>query len=268
MNRMLGAALRFLGRSTRNLFADTGGLWALASTSATRALLGPFRGERMRLRETVKQSVRAGVNSLPLVALICFLVGMIMALQSAYQLRQLGALDLVASLVSISMTRELAPLLTAIVVAGRFGSAIAAELGTMQVSQEIDALTVMGIDPVSFLVVPRLVALVIVLPCLTVFADVIGILGGQAVAVGVLEIGADRYVALTLDSLVLEDIYTGLVKAVAFAAIIGLVGCHQGLTTRGGAEEVGRATTTSVVRSIVLVIGADLFVTAVFFLRS
>jgi phospholipid/cholesterol/gamma-HCH transport system permease protein len=265
---MLGTALRFLGSSTRNMLADTGGLWHLARASTSRALLGPLRGERPRLRATVKQAVRAGYDSLPLVALICFLVGMIMALQSAYQLRELGALDLVASLVAISMTRELAPLLTAIIVAGRFGSAISAELGTMQVSQEIDALTVMGIDPVSFLVVPRLVALVITLPCLTVFADVIGILGGQVIAVGVLEMGADRYVGLTLDALVLEDIYTGLIKAAAFAAIIGLVGCHQGLSTRGGAEEVGRATTSSVVRSIVLVIGADLFVTALFFLRG
>jgi phospholipid/cholesterol/gamma-HCH transport system permease protein len=174
----------------------------------------------------------------------------------------------VASLVAISVTRELAPLLTAIVVAGRFGSAIAAELGTMRVSQETDALIVMGIDPVSFLVVPRLVALMITLPCLTVFADVVGILGGQLVAVTVLEMGVGGYAALTFDALVLEDILTGLVKSVAFAAIIGLVGCHQGMNTRGGAEEVGRATTASVVRSIVLMICADLFVTAIFFLRG
>ena len=193
---------------------------------------------------------------------------MIMALQSAYQLRQLGAMDLVAGLVAISITRELAPLLVAIIVAGRFGSAIAAELGTMQVSQEIDALDVMGIDPVSFLVVPRLLALIASLPCLILFADVIGILGGQTVASGILGIGGDRYVALTLDALVLEDIYTGLVKGLAFAGIIGLVGCHQGLSTRGGAEEVGRSTTASVVRSIVLVIAADLFVTVLFYLRS
>jgi phospholipid/cholesterol/gamma-HCH transport system permease protein len=265
---MVGTGLRFLGGSTRNMLADTGGLWQLALAATSHALLGPLRGERVRLRATVTQAVRAGFSSLPLVALICFLVGMIMALQSAYQLRQLGALDLVASLVAISITRELAPLLTAIIVAGRFGSAIAAELGTMRVSQEVDALTVMGIDPVHFLVVPRLVALLVTLPCLTIFADVIGILGGQVIAVGVLEMGADRYVALTRDALVLEDIYTGLVKAAAFAAIIGLVGCHQGLSTRGGAEEVGRATTTSVVRSIVLVIGADLLVTALFYLRG
>ena len=262
------APLRYVGHSTLSLLADTGAIWRLVVAASSRFALGLLRRERIRSRATILQMVRAGYSSLPLVTLICFLVGMIMALQSAYQLRQLGATDLVPSLVAISITRELAPLLTAIVVAGRFGSAIAAELGTMKVSQEIDALTVMGIDPVSFLVVPRLTALIVTLPCLVVFADVVGILGGLTVATGVLGIGAGRYVSLTFDALVLEDVIAGLVKAAAFAGIIGLVGCHQGLQTRGGAEEVGRATTTSVVRSIVLIIGADLFVTALFFVRG
>ncbi len=262
------APLRYVGHSTLSLLADTGAIWRLVVAASSRFALGLLRRERIRSRATILQMVRAGYSSLPLVTLICFLVGMIMALQSAYQLRQLGATDLVPSLVAISITRELAPLLTAIVVAGRFGSAIAAELGTMKVSQEIDALTVMGIDPVSFLVVPRLTALIVTLPCLVVFADVVGILGGLTVGTGVLGIGSGRYVSLTFDALVLQDVITGLVKAVAFAGIIGLVGCHQGLQTRGGAEEVGRATTTSVVRSIVLIIGADLFVTALFFVRG
>jgi phospholipid/cholesterol/gamma-HCH transport system permease protein len=257
-----------LGGSARDVAADAGALFRLALTSLDRTFLGPFRGERVRARATVTQALRAGVGSLPLVALICFLVGMIMALQSAYQLRQLGAMDLVAGLVAVSMTRELAPLLTAIVVTGRFGSAIAAEIGTMRVTQEIDALQVMGLHPVSFLVVPRLVALVVTVPCLAVFADVVGILGGQAVAVSALGLGADRYVALTLDSMVLQDVYTGLVKAASFGAIIGLVGCHEGLKTSGGAEGVGRSTTTAVVRSIVLIIAADLFATALFYVRG
>jgi phospholipid/cholesterol/gamma-HCH transport system permease protein len=162
----------------------------------------------------------------------------------------------------------MAPLLTAIVVTGRFGSAIAAEIGTMKVTQEIDALVVMGLHPVSFLVLPRLLGLLVTMPCLTVFADLVGIAGGQAVAVSVLGIGARRYTSLTLDALVLEDIFTGLVKAAAFAAIIGLVGCHEGLKTKGGAEEVGRSTTTAVVRSIVLIIAADLFVTALFYVSG
>jgi len=265
---VFGTALRFVGNTTLGLLADTGALWRLTASASERLFIGPLRGERPRFRSTIIQSVRAGYDSLPLVSLICLLVGMIMALQSAYQLRQLGAMELVPSLVAISVTRELAPLLTAIIVAGRVGSAIAAELGTMKVSQEVDALTVMGIDPVSFLVVPRLVALVIALPCLTVFADVIGILGGMLVSVTMLGMGSSWYVAFTFDSLDLQDIITGLVKAGVFAGIIGLIGCHQGLATEGGAEEVGRSTTASVVRSIVLIIGADLFVTALFYLRG
>jgi phospholipid/cholesterol/gamma-HCH transport system permease protein len=264
----MSTVLRNLGGSTRGLVADAGALARLAATALDRGFIGPFRGERIRARATVVQSVRAGVDSLPLVALICFLVGMIMALQSAYQLRQLGAMDLVAGLVAVSMTRELAPLLTAIVVTGRFGSSIAAEIGTMRVTQEIDALQVMGLNPISFLVVPRVVALVVTLPCLAIFADVIGIIGGQAVAVTALGLGAERYVTLTLESLVLQDVYTGLVKAAAFGAIIGLVGCHEGLKTTGGAEEVGRSTTSAVVRSIVLIIAADLFATALFYVRG
>ena len=251
-----------------SVLGDTGAIWRLAVAASGRLGRGLARREPMRMRATIDQIVRAGYSSLPLVMLICFLVGMIMALQSAYQLRDLGAVDLVPSLVAISISRELAPLLAAIIVAGRVGSAIAAELATMKVSQEIDALTVMGIDPVSFLVVPRLGALILSLPCLTVFADVIGVVGGWSISVAALGVGAHRYISLTIDALALQDIFTGLVKAVAFAGIIGLVACHQGLQTTGGAEEVGRSTTASVVRSIVLIIGADLFVTALFYVRG
>ena len=265
---MNGGAIRSLGHATLNMLAETGAMWRLAVQATRSFVLTPLRGGKVRFRETLVQAVRAGNGSLPLVALICFLVGMIMALQSAYQLQTYGALDLVSSLVAVSISRELAPLLAAIIVAGRFGSAIAAELGTMRVSNEIDALEVMGIDPTSFLVVPRLLALMITMPCLTIFADLIGILGGMLIGVGVLELGFGSYLEDTVDSLVLQDIYTGLVKSVAFAAIIGLVGCHQGLTTRGGAEQVGQSTTSAVVRSIVLVIFADLFVTAWFYVRG
>jgi phospholipid/cholesterol/gamma-HCH transport system permease protein len=260
--------LRAVGAAAQHLLADTGQIWRLAVGAFDRFLIGPFRGDTVRYRAILEQTVRAGNRSLPLVGLITFLVGMIIALQSAYQLRELGAMNLLGGLVGLAVTRELAPLLTAIIVAGRFGSAIAAELGTMKVSQEIDALTVMGLDPVGFLVVPRLVALLVAVPCLTIFADAIGILGGLSVATGVLQMNASVYLADTVDSLVLQDIFTGLVKAIVFAGIIGLVGCHQGLRVQGGAEQVGHATTTSVVRSIMLVIVADLFVTAIFFLRG
>ena len=265
---MFKGVVRLVGSYSLGILTDAGVLWHLAAASLDRLLVGPFRGERLRFRAAIFQTVRAGYNSLPLVVLICFLVGMIVALQSAHQLQEVGATSLIADLVAASITRELAPLLTAIIVAGRFGSAIAAELGTMKVSQEIDALTVMGINPISFLVVPRLLALVISLPCLVIFADLVGIVGGLVVAVGALGLGARGYLVNTLDALQLEDIATGLVKAVVFAGIIGLVGCQQGLQTRGGAEQVGHATTASVVRSIVLIIGADLFVTALFYLKG
>lgn len=265
---MIVPALRSVGRSTVNFLGDTGATWRLAVEALARFLSGPFRPENLHFRATVEQCVRAGYSSLPLVALISLLMGMIMALQSAYQLHELGALNLVADLVALAVTRELAPLLTAVIVAGRFGSSVAAELGTMKVSQEVDALIVMGIDPVSFLVVPRLVALVVSLPCLTIFADLVGILGGYTVAVGALGIGSGTYISNTVDALVLQDIFTGLAKAVVFALIIGLVGCQRGLQTEGGAEEVGRSTTSSVVRSIVLVIAADLFVTAFSYVRG
>lgn len=264
----MNGALATVGRASLGIVADSGAMVRLLGAALAGLVLGPLRGERVRWRATVVQLARAGSDSLPLVALINLLVGMIIALQSAYQLEQLGASALVPDLVAISVTRELAPLLTAIILTGRFGSSITAELGTMSVSQEIDALTVMGIDPVRFLVVPRMVALAVALPCLVVFSDVIGILGGLVVAVGLIGMGAQAYGAATFDALVFEDVVTGLVKSVVFAVLIGLVGCHQGLATRGGAEEVGRSTTTSVVRAIVLIIAADLFVTALFYLKG
>lgn len=260
--------LRRLGSAVLERLADTGRLSRLAASSGERALVGPWRGERLRLRATAEQIYRAGNESLPLVALISVLIGMILALQSAYQLRELGATNLVANLVAISITRELAPLLTAILVAGRVGSSVAAELGTMKVSDEVDALTVMGIDPIGYLVVPRLVALLIAVPCLTLFSDLVGILGGSAVGTLVLGLSAEGYLADTIVALRNEDLWSGVLKALVFGGLIGLVSCHQGLETRGGANEVGRSTTTAVVRSILLIIIADLFVTAWLYARQ
>lgn len=259
------AAGRAAGASTLRFVTETARMWALGWSAVRTLATGPWRGQPLRLRAVVEQVRRAGNQSLPLVLLIAVLVGMILALQSAYQLRRLAAEDLTAALVAVSVTRELAPLLTAILVAGRVGSAIAAELGTMSVSQEIDALVVMGISPIHFLVVPRLLGLLIALPCLTVLADLAGILGGCAVAASTLAISTRSYLLESLEALEMRDLWGGVIKSAAFAAIIGLVGCQQGLQTRGGADEVGRATTTSVVRSIVLMIGADLFVTALLY---
>jgi phospholipid/cholesterol/gamma-HCH transport system permease protein len=262
------AAARATGRSARHFLIEAGALWKVAFISFDRIVIAPLRGEPMRMGATVAQMARSGAGSLPLVALISTLVGMILALQSVYQLQKMGAESLVADLVAIAVTREMAPLLTAIIVSGRYGAAIAAEIGTMKVSQEVDALTVMGVDPYSFLVAPRLAALLITLPCLVIFADLVGILGGMLVAMVTMGQSAASYATDSIAALELRDIFTGLIKAVAFAGIIGLVGCRLGMAVSGGADEVGRATTSTVVRSIVLIIVTDLFVTAVTYVRS
>lgn len=264
---MLDNLLRRSGAALLEQLAAIGRLWQLAYAAGKQILAGPFRGKPIRIKKTVRQVLRAGNDSLPLVALIAALIGIILALQSAYQLRDLGAQHLVADLVAVSITRELGPLMTAILVAGRVGSAISAELGTMQVSEEIDALTVIGIDPINFLVVPRLIGLAVAVPCLTLFADLVGILAGCSVGVLALGMGASGYLSDSLAALVAEDLWGGILKALAFGAIIGLVGCQEGLSTRGGANEVGSSTTSAVVRSIVLIIVADLFMTTLLFLR-
>jgi len=265
---MLTAAVRGVGASSRRFLEETGALWRLVVISLDRMFLGPLRGERMRLGATIAQTARAGAGSLPLVALISYLVGIILALQSLFQLQKLGAESLVADLVAIAVTREMAPLLTAIIVAGRYGSSIAAELGTMKVSQEVDALKVMGVDPYAFLVVPRLIALLIALPGLVIFADVMGIMGGMTASLLASHQAGGVFLNDAVAALELRDIYVGLVKSVAFAGIIGLVGCRLGLAVGGGADGVGRATTSSVVRSIVLIIVIDLLVTAVFYVQN
>ncbi len=260
--------MQTLGQRTESFLADTGELWRLLRLTLQGLMVGPVRGARVRLLATMVQAARGGFDSFPLVGLILFLIGMIVALQSAYQLESMGAANLVAGLVAITVTRELGPLLTAIIVAGRIGSAIAAELGTMKVTQELDALTVMGIDPVRYLVTPRMLGLLLALPALTILADVAGILGGMVAAMFALGFGGQGYLLDSINALKMEDIVTGLIKAASFAVIISLVGCHKGLSTRGGANEVGRSTTSSVVRSIALIIVADLFVTALFYIKG
>jgi phospholipid/cholesterol/gamma-HCH transport system permease protein len=244
---------------------EAGGIANLMLMSLRTLFPGRRAGHRLKLGATLREFVRSGTQSLPLITLICVLIGMIMALQSAGQLAQFGAVDLVADLVAVSLTRELAPLLTAVIVTGRYGSAIAAELAAMQVTQEIDAYRVMGIDPVAYLVAPRLLGLVIALPCLEVFASAAGILGGWVMAVLVLDLDPGSYLTNSLNALLLADLVTGAAKAVLFGSIIGLICCQRGLSAGGAAAQVGPATTAAVVRSIVLVIVADLIITTLAF---
>ena len=198
-----------------------------------------------------------GSRALGVVGLIAFLVGATMALQSAAQLRKFGADLFVVDLVVLSMLRELGPLMAAIVVAGRSGSAIAAEIGTMVVTEEVDALRTLGLDPVRFLVVPKILAFTLVQPLLTIYANVLGVLGGMVVAVLYLDIGVEAFMRRLEDQLELADVVAGCAKSVIFAWLIGLIGAYYGLATRGGAEAVGRSTTASVVAGIFAVVVAD-----------
>ena len=212
--------------------------------------------------------MQVGVRALPILSLITFFIGLILALQAAYELRRLGAMTLVANAVAIGMTRELGPLITAVVVIGRSGSAFAAEIATMKVSEEIDALETMAIHPVDFLVTPKFLAMIVMLPCLTIWANSMGILGGALFGVAQANFTWTRCIRASLAALFLRDIGTGLVKSLMFGITITAVGCYEGLTTGAGAEQVGRSTTRAVVVSIFLVIVVDLVFTILFFFMS
>ncbi len=221
---------------------------------------------RIRWAALVEQGADIGARALRIVALIVFLVGLTVAFQAAYQLRQFGAAIYVADLTAVSIVREMGPLMTAILVAGRSGSSIAAEIATMQVSEEIDALQVMGVDPIEFLAVPRLLALVLVMPLLTVLADVVGIAGGFLVGVLYLDLAGRAFLTQALGALSAFDLVAGSIKSMAFAFGIGLIGLYYGMRVRGGASEVGRTTTASVVASIFYIIVADCFFSIVFYI--
>ncbi len=229
------------------------------------AIVGFFKASRRRKGEVANQGVLIGVNALPIVALISFLIGFILALQSAAQLRQFGASIYVADLIAIAMVSEMGPLITAILVAGRSGSAITAEIATMKVSEEIDALHVMGVDPIPYLIVPKLYALVITLPLLTVFANIIGITGGAVIGVTYLDISFLPFFKEVFSVLRYKEVFTGLIKSLVFSVIILLTATYFGFRVKGGAEGVGRVTTASVVASIFFVIVADSLLGLIFY---
>lgn len=254
-----------IGGSVTDGLAYVGSLASLAGRAAYDIFVGPFRGKPVRFGRAVSQAMDVGVRALPILSLIMFFIGLILALQGAYELRRFGAVNYVAATVAVSMTRELGPLITAIVVIGRSGSSFAAEIGTMRVTEEIDALETMAISPVAFLVAPKLVAMIVMVPCLTIWANAMGILGGSLFGVWQAGFTFMRYWQVSVDALILRDVTTGLVKSAMFGATITAVGCLEGLSTGVGAEEVGRSTTAAVVNSIFLVILEDLVFTALFF---
>lgn len=257
-----------IGAATIDGLAYVGQLARLAGGSARAIFVDPFRGRKLRLSRAVHQAMAVGVEALPIVSLISFFVGMIFALQSAYQLRKLGALQFVADAVAIAITRELGPLMTAIMVIGRSGSSFAAEIGTMKVNEEIDALETMAFEPVHFLVAPKFLAMILMLPCLTTWADFMGVLGGALFGVAKANFTLASYFHRTFDALVLRDVTTGLIKSVMFGIVITAVGCREGFSTGLGSEQVGRSTTSAVVKSIFMVILVDLVFTALFYFTA
>ena len=257
-----------IGGSVSDGLAYVGALALLGGRAAYFTFVAPFQGKRLHLQRAISQAMQVGVGALPILSLITFFIGLILALQSAYELQRFGALHYVAGAVAISMTRELGPLITAIVVIGRSGSAFAAEIGTMKVTEEVDALETMAIDPIRFLVTPKFLAMLVMLPCLTICANTMGILGGALFGVSRADFMLGGYIRTSVNALLLRDIVSGLIKSAMFGIAITAVGCHEGLSTGAGAEQVGRSTTRAVVISIFLVILVDLVFTALFFFLS
>ncbi len=217
----------------------------------------PSRLGKFRWRDWIHQMQACGVMSLPIVSLISFLVGLTLAYQAAVELRQFGADIFIADIVGLSVVREMGPMMAAIILAGRTGASFAATIGNMRANEEIDALEVLGISAIDFLVIPRLLALGLMMPLLTLYANCVGILGGMVVAGGILQIPPSAYWIETQSSIDLTDLGTGLLKATTFGLLIGLSGCMRGLQSERSAEGVGKATTSAVVTAILLIIIAD-----------
>ena len=250
-----------IGRKISSFMIYIGNISLLLGETIRWMFTRPFT----RRRYVCEQMSKIGVDSLPIVFLTALFTGIVLALQGAYQMQKIDARAYIANLVSLSMCRELGPVLTALVVAGRIGASITAELGTMKVTEQIDALETLATNPVKYLIVPRFIAIMIMLPLLTIYSDLIGIAGGYLVGVFKLGIGSRVYINMTFDPLVLKDFFTGIAKSVSFAALIGIISCYQGFATEGGAEGVGKATTFSVVLSFIMIIAADCVFTALFF---
>src|SRR5262245_2468371 len=260
-------ALAVIGSAAERALAYVGGLTQLIGQAFVHAARSPLK-RSLSFQRACHQAMIIGVAAVPVISFITFFIGVIMALQGAYELRRFGALNFVADTVAISITRELGPLVTAIVVIGRSGSAFAAEIGTMKVTEELDALETMALHPIGFLVTPKLIAMLIMMPCLTIWADLMGILGGSLFGVTGANFTFGGYMAATRDALYMRDIITGLVKSVVFGLVITGVGCQEGFSTGAGSEEVGRSTTSAVVTSIFLVVFVDLVFTAIFYVTG
>ena len=225
----------------------------------------PFVGNRYRWQATVKQMLEIGVDAMPMVSLMAICTGFIFAMQGASELRRFGALRYVIDLVAVGFTRELGPLMTAIAVSGRSGSAFAAEIGTMKVTEELDSLRVMAFEPVEFVLAPKYLAALIVVPCLSIVSNACGILAGGLFMFFSTRLTPMLYLHYVFAAIDLRDVVMGLIKSVVFGTIIAQVGCLEGFRVRGGPDSVGRSTTSAVVKSTFLVIVADAIFTAIFY---
>ncbi|MBF0286270.1 MAG: MlaE family lipid ABC transporter permease subunit [SAR324 cluster bacterium] len=253
-----------LGRNTTWYLKDSLGFFEFLGKATTELLKELVRPYKIRWADTFYYIEATGVNALPIVGLISLLLGMIIAFQSADQLKQFGANIFVVELVAISMLRELSPLITSILIAGRSGSAFTAEIGTMKVSEEVDAMRVIGLDLTEYLVAPKFWALLISLPLLVVWADVLGLVGGALIANWKLDIPYYTFILRLHEKVAVRHLLLGLGKCYFFAAIISIVGCYRGMLVASGAGSVGRQTTSSVVTSIFLVIIADAIFSIIF----
>ena len=249
--------IRHVGAATADIAAETVELISFLGSIFTAAAHVLVRPKRLRFTSLVYHMEEVGLNAIPIVALISFLIGVVLAYQGATQLRQFGAEVFVVDLVAISILREIGILLTAIIIAGRSGSAFTAQIGSMKVNEEVDAMRTLGLEPIEILVLPRVLALVITLPLLTFVADLMGLLGGGLMAWVTLDISPAVYIERLNQSVGLWSFFIGLIKAPVFAFIIAMIGCFEGLKVVGSAESVGQQTTRAVVEAIFLVIVFD-----------
>ena len=253
MTNMIAA----LGRLIIGFTFELGNVLLLLSDTIRKMVTPPYD-----IPNAIKQMQEVGVRSLPVVLVTGLFTGMVLALQSYTGFKRFGAETLVGTVVGLSMTREMGPVLTGLIVAGRAGAAMAAELGTMRVTEQIDALETLATNPIKYLIVPRFIAGLIMLPALTVVADIVGIFGGYLITVGMFGASPTLYWRQTWDFLDLSDIYNGLIKACFFGASIALLSCYRGFYSEGGAEGVGKATTGAVVLSFMTILISDYFLSA------
>ena len=246
-----------LGRGADDAWRDTYDILAFLGRSANEAGRALVHPRALRLPSISRHIAESGIDALPIVGLMAVMISIVIAYQSVVQLRPYGGEEFTINLVAVSVLREMGVLITAIMVAGRSGSAFAAEIGVMRAREEVDALKVMGMEPMEILVVPRLIALVITLPLLAFFADITGLVGGAVISQSLLDVSPLQYIDRVHQAVDWRDLFVGLIKAPVFAVVIGIVGCMHGLRVRGSAESVGRETTRAVVKSIFLVIVLD-----------